>query len=77
MSYFPPHTSVTDLFSSGPIDSPVSKTPSGERNAITNRWFGESGLTSSFALWSFEFSPYSVSTDSHRAESRLSHLERA
>src|ERR1019366_9411496 len=30
------------FFSGGRISSPLSATPSGERNAITNRWFCES-----------------------------------
>ena len=33
------------FFSGGSDGSPVSTTPPGECNAITNRWFGESDLT--------------------------------
>ena len=37
--------SFRGFFSEGHCGSPVSSTPPGEWNAITNRWFGESPLT--------------------------------
>jgi hypothetical protein len=42
-----PWASFLALFSGGRTHSPVSATPSGECNAITGRWYGESVLTSS------------------------------
>jgi len=45
VSHFKPQASFVAPFSEGPIGSPVSKTPYGECNAITQRRFGESGLT--------------------------------
>ena len=65
MSYFTPHASFVALFSEGPIGSPVSKTPSGESNAIKNRRFGDRGLTFSFSTRdSFQ----SQSTDTGRGD---------
>ena len=37
VSWFTPQASFVALFSEGPIGSPVSETPPGERNAITSR----------------------------------------
>jgi hypothetical protein len=45
MSRCPPQPSLRAFFSAGQTRSPVSTTPLGECNAITNRWFGESDLT--------------------------------
>jgi hypothetical protein len=44
------------FFSEGHCGSPVSSTPPGECNAITNRWFGESDLTLPTLETSFLFS---------------------
>ena len=44
-----PQLSFRAFFSGGHIGSPVLTTPSGECNAITSRWDGESVLTCSFA----------------------------
>jgi hypothetical protein len=45
LSYYAAMRSFGVFFSGGHIGRPVSKTPSGEGNAITIRWFSESDLT--------------------------------
>jgi hypothetical protein len=45
MSGRTPLPSFTAFFSGGRTRSPVSTSPRGEWNTITNRWFGESALT--------------------------------